>query len=115
MVFSLCKGYHIKRDNDLVWITKNLPSDVTPGKWCLIGNPPGQGKSSLIREWAYRRSETSNTGIPPLSSGPVLLTDFSNAQNLQHAEKKIMNTINPLFFPTFSRDSEGMHATNRLF
>ena len=66
----------------------------------LIGNPRGYGKSSLVAEMAFRRTEFSKTKEMP--SGPVLFTDFNGVKSASDAEMKVLETIRPLFFTLFS-------------
>ena len=66
----------------------------------LIGNPRGYGKSALVAEMAYRRKELCERKNLP--SGPVLFTDFKGAKSAFDAEKKVLETIRPLFLTLFS-------------
>ena len=96
------------RENDIQWVTKYLPSSVRSGSWYMIENPLGYGKSALMSEWAFKRTEVSKMCSPALPSGPVLFTDFRNAASVRNAEQKIMKTVEPLFIPTiFSKWSGG--------
>ena len=61
----------------------------------MIGNPRGYGKSSLVKEFLYRRDKICKE--KDQTSGPVLFTDFSQVQSVVDAEEKILETIRPLF------------------
>ncbi len=70
----------------------------------MISNPRGYGKSALVREMAYKRDEICTRLKVP--SGPVLFTDFLGVKSPSDAENKIMETLRPLFLPSFSPLSE---------
>jgi len=62
----------------------------------ILGNPRGYGKSALVAEFAHTRDVVCNKkGFP---SGPVLFTDFKGIKSSDDAEKRILATIQPLFF-----------------
>ena len=65
----------------------------------MIGNPRGYGKSALMMEVAYKRDKLC--GRKKVPSGPVLFTDFRGVKSASHAEDRVMETIRPLFIPTF--------------
>ena len=66
----------------------------------MIGNPRGYGKSALVKEMAFKRDEICKKMKIP--SGPVLFTDFRGVKNSSDAKKRILETIQPLFFEFFS-------------
>ena len=65
----------------------------------MIGNPRGYGKSALMMEVAYKRDKIC--GRKKVPSGPVLFTGFRGIESASDAKSRIMETIRPLFIPTF--------------
>ena len=93
---------YIKREADLEWLAKVLPKRLrdTSDRIYMIGNPRGYGKSALVMEMAYMRDEIC--GRKKIPSGPVLFTDFRGVKSASDAEARVMETIRPLFLPSFS-------------
>jgi len=89
---------YIKRDADIARIFKEMTVELRSG-WFMIGNPRGYGKSSLVKEMAHTRDELSKRFEVP--SGPVLLTDFRDVESPSDARRRVMETIQPLFFGTY--------------
>ena len=63
-----------------------LPKRVDPNSWIIVGNVPGYGNSSLIKEFGSQRR-----------NGPVLFTDFSEVAEPAQAKSSLLETISPLF------------------
>ena len=93
----MLQEFCISRPNDLEWLIKVLPKRLKDTYDCLymIGNPRGYGKSALVKEMAYKRDEICRSKKVP--SGPVLFTDFTGVEDATGAERKLLETIRPLF------------------
>ena len=95
----------ISRPNDLEWLIKVLPQKLSDTDDCLymFGNRRGYGKSALVKEMAYKRDEICRRNKVP--SGPVLFTDFTGVKDATGAERKILETIRPLFISSVNLSS----------
>ena len=104
-IIVLQKG-SISRPNDLDWLVKTLPKRLSDTSGCLymIGNPRGYGKSALVKEMAYKRDKICKDMKHP--SGPTLFTDFAGVKDSNNAEKKLLETIRPLFIPVIEFKNE---------
>jgi hypothetical protein len=69
--------------------------EIGSHRWVIVENGRGYGKSTLMKEFASRRSKDF------FCEGPSLFTDFRNIANPNDVEALQLETIAPFFFEIY--------------